>query len=113
MCNCYRYVITIKLREHFDVYSKIMDDCICIVHQCNSGNLSRVKLTLLFLQCAPHCHCGTMNKTKIIICSLSVAMQWMHESGYHIITTATNNNNIIIEKVAQQLLIISGQPILL
>ena len=42
----------IKLREHFDVYSKIMDDCIiCIVHQCNSGNLSWVKLTLLFLQC--------------------------------------------------------------
>ena len=34
----------IKLREHFDVYSKIMDDCICIVHQCNSGNLSWVKL---------------------------------------------------------------------
>ena len=35
-------------------YSKIMDDCIilCIVHQCNSGNLSRVKLTLLFLQCS-------------------------------------------------------------
>ena len=32
-------------------YSKIMDDCICIVHQCNSGNLSWVKLTLLFLQC--------------------------------------------------------------
>ena len=32
-------------------YSKIIDDCICIVHQCNSGNLSWVKLTLLFLQC--------------------------------------------------------------
>ena len=32
-------------------YSKIMDDCICIVYQCNSGNLIWVKLTLLFLQC--------------------------------------------------------------
>ena len=35
-------------------YSKIMDDYICIVHQCNSGNLSWVKLTLLFLQCSNH-----------------------------------------------------------
>ena len=32
-------------------YSQIMDDCIilCIVHQCNSGNLSWVKVSLLFL----------------------------------------------------------------
>ena len=45
--KCYirnRYVVIIKLREHFDVYSKIMDDCIYIVHQI--ANLSWIKLTL-------------------------------------------------------------------
>ena len=45
-------------------YSKIMDDCICIVHQCNSGNLSWVKLTLLFLQCI---------KSGYLLCNLGVA----------------------------------------
>ena len=28
---------------YYIYYSKIMDDCICIVHQCNSGNLSWVE----------------------------------------------------------------------
>ena len=51
-------------------YSKIMDDCICIVYQCNSGNLIWVKLTLLFLQCIyvrPHstCHLRLQGEYKV------------------------------------------------
>ena len=47
---------------YYTYYSKIMDDYICIVHQCNSGNLS-------WVETAAHYMLEAMYKASNIQCA--------------------------------------------
>ena len=90
-------------------YSKIMDDCICIVHQCNSGNLSWV----LFLQCTPI----ELNKVAVIVtyiisyCScyklITLKIEWLFYSPIWIISVA-----LIMYGLAQRKLEVAMDTIL-
>ena len=81
MTLCIEYYVTvmiIKLRDNTVMYipKSCLDDCICIVYQCNSGKLSWGKLTLLFLQYAhAHAHMHTSLNLEFGIYSASCTLQ--------------------------------------